>query len=420
MSLFRSLFPLSALLLGSAFLVFASGLNALILPVRGQIEGFSAFSLGVLGTGWALGYVAGCLATPSLVYRAGHIRAFCVMCALAAISVLLSLIFLSPSVWVPLRALSGFCFAGAVMIIESWINERTESDTRGKVFAIYSTIYLTATTGGQLVIITGDASGYIFFTIAAIIYCLALFPVALSATTTPSALVSVSINLKTLWQNSPIAVFSILMVGISNSAFGTLAAVYGAQQGLTTTIVVVFASLPILTGAAAQIPVGILSDKFDRRLVLIFVASIGLASDIAFIIGDVQSVTATLVIVAAFGTSVFAMYPIIVAHANDHAEPGTYIQISGGLLLVFGIGSVIGPTIAGGAMSVYGHISLFWTTGFAHLLLIIFVIARLSARAAVDEEDKVAFVITPMARGATPETATLAAEEDEQIDSALL
>lgn len=114
----KSLLSLAALLMGSAFLLFAGGINALILPVRGEAEGFTAASLGLLGTGWAIGYVAGCLRTPALVAQVGHIRAFGAMCAIAAIAVLLSLVLITPWVWIPVRALSGFCFAGAAMIVK--------------------------------------------------------------------------------------------------------------------------------------------------------------------------------------------------------------------------------------------------------------------------------------------------------------
>ena len=107
----RSILPLAALLLGSAFLVFAGGVNSLILPVRGDTEGFTATSLGLLGTGWAIGFIAGCLRTPKLVARVGHIRAFGAMCAIASIAVLLSLVLITPWVWIPVRALSGFCIA---------------------------------------------------------------------------------------------------------------------------------------------------------------------------------------------------------------------------------------------------------------------------------------------------------------------
>lgn len=409
----RSLLPLSALLLGSAFLLFAGGVNSLILPIRGDAEGFTATSLGLLGTGWALGYVTGCLRTPALVARVGHIRAFGAMCAIASIAVLLSLVLITPWVWIPVRALSGFCFAGAAMIVESWLNERTDATSRGRVFGIYTMVNLAATTAGQMVLTLGDTRGYIFFVLAAMIYSLALLPTAISATSTPKPLTSVSLNLKSLWQNSPIAVFAILMVGVSNAAFGTLAAVYAARIGLGLDHIALFASIPILAGAASQIPVGIASDRFDRRVVLIAIAGGALVADALFLFAGVTSPAAVLVIAALFGATVFAMYPVIVAHASDHAKPGTYIQVSGGLLLVFGVGSIFGPSVAGFAMTSFGTTSLFAVTGTAHILLILFALMRLKYAPAVAAAKKGIFQAQPMGRGSTPETAALAANEAE-------
>ncbi|MFV2051332.1 MFS transporter [Aliiroseovarius sp. YM-037] len=409
----RSLLPLSALLLGSAFLLFAGGVNGLILPIRGEAEGFTAASLGLLGTGWAIGYVAGCLRTPALVVRVGHIRAFGAMCAIAAIAVLLSLVLITPWVWIPVRALSGFCFAGAAMIVESWLNERADASSRGRVFGIYTMVNLAASTAGQMVLTLGDASGYFFFVLAAMVYCLALLPTAISATTTPRPLTKVSLNLRGLWKNSPIAVFAVLMVGISNASFGTLAAVYAARIGLSLNDIAFFASIPILAGAASQIPVGIASDTFDRRRVLIGIAVFALIADGLFIFSGLTNPLVALSLAALFGASVFAMYPVIIAHANDHAEPGSFIQISGGLLLVYGIGSIIGPTIAGFAMTTFGASSLFAVTGTAHILLILFAVFRLRTAPAVAQENKVVFQVKPMARASTPETAALAADQAE-------
>jgi MFS family permease len=404
----RSLASVAALLLGSAFLLFAGGMHGLLLPIRGEIEGFTAASLGLLGTGWALGYVAGCVATPRLVARVGHIRAFGAMCALAAITVLVSLLLVSPWVWTPMRGLSGFCFAGAAMIVESWLSERAGRQARGRIFGIYTMVNLAATTAGQFSLAFGDPSGFAFFVVAAIFYCLALLPTAVSATASPTALTSVSLDLPGLWRNSPIAVFSVLMVGMSNGAFGALSAVYAARLGLDLQQVALFASVPLLAGAVAQVPVGELSDRFDRRLVLIGVALIGLGADAVFITGAVGDPTTVLIVAAVFGAAVFSMYPTIVAHANDHAPEGSGLQVSGGLLFVFGIGSIIGPTAAGFAMTGIGPESLFWTTGAGHLALILFAIVRLRARAGVARADKTDFTPIPLPRSATPETSALA------------
>lgn len=409
----RNLLPLTALLMGSAFLLFAGGVNGLILPIRGEAEGFTAASLGLLGTGWAIGYVAGCLRTPAMVARVGHIRAFGAMCAIAAIAVLLSLVVITPWVWIPVRALSGFCFAGAAMIVESWLNERADAKSRGRVFGIYTMVNLAATTAGQMVLTLGDANGYFFFVLAAMVYCLALLPTAISATTTPRPLTQASLDLRKLWSNSPIAVFAVLMVGISNASFGTLAAVYGARIGLSLGGIALFVSIPILAGAASQIPVGIASDRYDRRKVLVTITIFAIVADALFLFMGAPQPGPALAVSALFGATVFAMYPIIVAHANDHAEPGSFIQVSGGLLLVFGIGSIIGPTVAGFAITSFGASTLFAVTGAAHVFLLLFALLRLCTAPAVASVDKVAFQASPLARGSTPETAALAASQAE-------
>ncbi len=396
-----------ALFAGSAFLLFAGGLNGLILPVRGEIEGFTAASLGLLGTGWAAGYILGCLRMPKIVATAGHIRAFAVVCAMAAISILLSLLILSPWAWIPLRAISGFCFAGAAMIVESWLTDQTDPAKRGRTFGIYTMVNLGANTAGQLVLMTGEPSGHLFFVLGAIVYCLALLPTALRATVAPRPLVSVNLDIPMLWRNSPIAVFAVLMVGASNAAFGALSAVYASRIGLNLTEITLFASVPILAGALSQIPVGALSDRYDRRIVLIGVACIGLLADITFIVSGATSVGANMVLCFVFGASVYAMYPLIVAHANDHAEPGNSIKVSGGLLLIFGIGSIIGPTAAGFAMTNIGTFSLFSVTAVAHALLIVFAIFRLRRRKGMATADKSSFVAAPLGRTSTPQTAVL-------------
>jgi MFS family permease len=414
----RSILPISALLLGSFFLLFAGGIHGLILPVRGTAEGFSAFDLGLLGTGWAIGYVSGCLLTARLVARVGHIRAFSVMASLASITILFQLLLVFPGAWIALRAISGFCFAGAAMIVESWLSERADPRNRGRVFGIYTMVNLVASTGGQLTLTVGDTTGFFFFVLAAIFYALALIPTAISSSASPKPLVGVRLDVRALWRNSPVAVFAVFMVGIANSSFGTLAAVYGGAIGLAVATIALFSSLPILFGAAAQIPVGILSDRIDRRKVLIGVTVIALAADAAFILAEPQGSTLNLVFVGVLGAAIFSMYPVIIAHANDNAPEGNFIQTSGGLLMVFGLGSIVGPLVAGAAMSWSGPTGLFVTMAVAHVLIVLQAAWRITRRPPVPQEEKVDFVPMPGVRSTTPETIALSATEEE-VEQAL-
>ena len=413
----RQILPISALLLGSALLLFAGGMNGLILPVRGAAEGFSALSLGLLGTGWALGYVLGCWYTPRLVGKVGHIRSFSAMAALAAVAILASALLVSPGAWIPLRGLSGFCFAGAAMIVESWLSERADARSRGKIFGVYTMVNLAASTAGQMALTLGDTTGFAFFALGAIFYCLALIPTAISSTTSPKPLVTVSLDLRALWRNSPVAVFGVFMVGISNSAFGTLAAVYATNVGLVLTTIALFTSLPILAGAASQIPIGILSDRMDRRKVLVGIAAVAALTDLAFVLLASTDPMVNLVLASLFGAMIYAMYPVIIAHANDHAAEGTFIQTSGGLLMIFGFGAILGPLLAGLSMATVGDRGLFLTSVAAHVLLILFALLRMRIRQAVPEADKSDFVFVPPAKASTPETVALAVRDGVEDDA---
>jgi MFS family permease len=409
----RQLVPVSALLLGSALLLFAGGMHGLILPVRGAMEGFSPFALGLLGTGWALGYVTGCVIAPRLVGAVGHIRTFGVMCAMAAISILLQALVVEEWAWIPVRAVSGFCFAGAAMIVESWLNDRAQPNTRGTIFGIYTMVTLFAATGGQMAVSLGDASGFVFFAVAAVFYCLALVPTALSTTASPAPLTSVQLDLGALWRNSPVAVVAVFLVGVSNASFGTLAAVYADGVGLALTGIALFASVPVLAGALAQVPIGYASDRMDRRKVLLAMAVLALAMDLAFLLVMPEGRLLNLVFVGAFGAAIFTMYPIIVAHANDHAPPGTSIQVAGGLLMVFGLGSILGPLLAGIVMAELGPRGLFLTIMGAHVAMILFTVLRITIRSAVPEAEKTPFQMSLPTRAVTPETVALAAGEEE-------
>ncbi len=408
----RHLLPLAALLMGSGFLFFAGGMNALLLPVRGGQEGFSTLSLGLLGTGWAFGFVTGCLVVSKLVARVGHIRSYSVMAALASLAVLTSLLLLTPYAWVPLRALSGFCFAGAAMIVESWLNEQVDSDSRGKVFGVYQMVNLTSTTAGQLLLTLGDTRGYLFFVVAAMGYSLALIPTAVSSSRAPKPLVATKLSLKELWVNSPVAVVSVVLLGASNSAFGTLAAVYAAQVGLPISLVALFVAMPVLASAVIQVPVGAISDRVDRRYVMIGMALLAILADILFITYVDPSPELLIGFALMFGMAIFTLFPLAVAHANDHASPDSFVRTSGGLLLLFGLGSIVGPLAAGAAMGQFGPSGLFMVTLVTHAGVLLYTIYRISRRAGVAPDEKTHFAPTPTARNTTPQTSALRTGDD--------
>ena len=401
------LLPIFAIMLGSVFLMVAGGIQGLVLPLRGSLEAFPTLSLGLLGTGWAIGYIAGCIYTPRLVRRVGHIRTFGAMAAVCVISVLLTLLFINPAGWIILRAATGFCFAGAAMIVESWLNERAEDRYRGRVFALYSMANLAAVMAGQMMIPLGNPANHVLFVLAAIFYALAVLPTAVSTASAPKPLVETGLDLKALWRNSPIAFAAAFLIGASNSAYGTLGAVFGENLSLGTATIALMMSLPILAGAAMQIPVGYLSDKFDRRLVLVGVAAMALAVDIYFVVLQPDQALPVLIATTVFGAAIYTVYPIIIAHASDKAAPGAFIKVSGGLLLMYGIGGIAGPILSGWIMGALPKQGLFITTLSAHILILVYAAVRISQEKAVPEEEKSDYVGMMPGRYATPETSAL-------------
>lgn len=406
---------IAALLLGSGLLLMAGGLHGLLLPVRGLAEGFSDTSLGMLGAGWAAGYIAGCLLVPMIVKRVGHIRTFGVMASIAAISMLLNLLFMMPEVWIPLRALTGFCFAGGAMIVESWLNERANNKTRGRVFGIYTMINLGSTTIGQMLLTLGDPTGFVFFVVGSIIYSLSLLPTALSTAATPTPLTQARLDPRKLWKNSPVAVVAVVLTGISNGAFGTLGAVYGRRIGLEVGDVAVMMSLSLLIGALIQVPVGMVSDRIDRRLVLIGMGLVAMVVEIVLSLLSAPGSTTVIIFVSLFGGMIYSMYPVIVAHANDHAAPGEFLKTSGGLLMLYGVGTMIGPIAAAALMSATSPSALFHVTAGAHLLMVLFTIWRMTQRASLSVAEKSDFVpVITTGRLSTPETAAMDPRSDDE------
>jgi MFS family permease len=411
----RKIFPVISLLLGTLFLFLGNGLHGLLLPVRGSAEGYSNEVLGLLGTSWATGFVLGCFVAPKVVMRIGHVRAFSSFIAVIAIIALMTGIVVEQNSWVLLRALTGFCTAGTSMIIESWLNERASNESRGAIFSFYISVTLMGVVGGQMMVAFGNVHTPILFMICGILYCLAMLPTTLSNAASPRPLSSVKLDLPSLFRNSPVSFVGILLIGIANGAFGTLVAVFGARVGLPDVTIAAMLSITIFAGAAAQFPAGRLSDKIDRRYVLAGIAVIALIAALIMLIVQPATAVVLIPIVAIYGAAANSLYPIAVAHANDYADNGDFVKVSGGLLLLYGIGTIIGPTIGGPVMTHFGPHALFVVTAIAHALLVAYAIFRSRLRAALPPEERENFAHAhgPLATmTATPQSANLDPRSD--------
>ena len=405
--MFASFGPILALLRGTAFLLAASGLHSLLLPLRGQAEGFSTSSLGLLGTAWAAGFVTGCIFAPRLVRSVGHVRAFGAFAASGAIIALMTGLLIDPIIWIILRIFTGFAMAGAFMVIESWLNERATNENRGTVFGLYMMVTYASIMAGQLLVAFGDVTTDKLFMVAGIFFCLSLIPTAVSTAVTPRPLQEVSLDIRELYANSPVSVAACLLVGIANGAWGTLGAVYGAQIGVSTATIALMMSLSVVAGAAMQMPVGRISDMTDRRNVLAGAALITAVIGVLIFLLQPRSDVFVLVMTACYGALAYTLYSIAVAHANDHADAANFVKVSGGLLLLYGFGTMIGPVLAAVLMEQLRPDAIFLATAFAHLALAGYTLVRIRARAPVPIAERETFQTLPSERAVTPEALRL-------------
>ncbi len=361
-----SVIKIYALFLGSALLMFGGGLQGLLLSVRGAEEGFSLLALGLIGTGWSVGFVAGSLTVPLVVRKVGHIRAFSVMAAIGTITILLNLLWINDVSWILLRALSGFCFAGAAMIVESWLNEVADNKSRGTIFSIYVTINMAASTLGQIAMSVTGTAGYIPFIVGAISFICAVLPTALTSSPQPKPLQSAKLDIGLLYRTSPVAAIAAFSVGMANGAFGTLAPVYGYEQGLDASGIALLFAIAAILGAVAQVPFGRLSDRIDRRLVLIGLSGFAAVVGALTAIINPEAGWLMYVLFAAYGFAANPIYAVAVAHANDFAKDGDFAKIAGGMLLILGVGLAIGPTVASLIMGAWSPVGLFVVTATFH------------------------------------------------------
>lgn len=401
-----------ALLFGTAFLLTGSGMHGLLLPLRGGAEGFSVTSLGMIGTTWAAGFVAGCYFAPRLVRRVGHVRAFGCFAASAAIIALLTGVFVDPVVWIILRTFTGFVMAGAFMVIESWLNERATNESRGKIFGLYMMVNYGATVSGQMMVAAGDIKSDHLFMYVGILFCLALMPTAISTANSPKPLTEVQLDLKALYKNSPAAFVGCILVGIANGAWGTLGAVFGAKTGITTTEIALMVSVTIAAGAIMQVPIGRISDMVDRRYVMAGVSALAALVGLVAFVTNPTSPWVIITMTGLYGALAYAIYPVAVAHANDYATAETFVKVSGGLLLLYGFGTMIGPLVAAAAMEELWPSALFAVTALSHICIAIYVLFRSRRRASVPHDEKDQFTAIVPERGATQETFNLTPRPD--------
>ena len=261
-----------ALLLGIALIMLGNGLQGTLLGVRATLEGFGTGTTGLVMTGYFAGFLAGSMIVPRLLANVGHIRVFAALASLASGAALLHTVFVTPVSWFMIRVITGFCFAGLYVVAESWINDAATNRTRGQLLSVYMIMVLGGMGSGQLLMNLSDPRGFELFVLVSVLVSFALIPITLSVGRAPAFEAPESIGIRALFRASPLGVAGAFLIGIAHSALYSMGPVYGTEIGLAVDRTALFIAVALFGGLVLQWPIGWLSDRFDRRKVIVAVA----------------------------------------------------------------------------------------------------------------------------------------------------
>lgn len=405
-----------ALLLGIALLMLGHGLQGTLLGVRANLAEFSTATTGVVMSGYYVGLLLGSFSAPGLVARVGHVRVFAALLSLASAAVLFHALFVQPVAWFLMRLLTGYCFSGAFIVAESWLNGSASNETRGRLLSIYMVMQMGGLAVGQFLLNLADPGGFALFVLVSVLISIAAVPMLLTAMATPALTSPRDVGLLDLYRLSPLGVVGIIGIGMAHSGLYSMGPVYAAGQELSLAAIATFMAAIVLGGVIFQIPIGRLSDRFDRRWVIAAVALLTALAALPYAL--MAGPAAPQVLFAGFfivGGLTLPLYAVCVAHTNDFLPPEQMVGASGALILAYGLGAALGPTLTATVMQVIGPQGFPLFLAAAHMAIVLFAFWRMTRRPTVPIEERGAFmplpnpspVVTPLAQESmrtTPQT----------------
>lgn len=403
------------LFFGLAFLMLGNGLQGTLLGVRAEGEGFAVFTIGIIMSLYYAGFLLGSIIVPKLIAGVGHIRVFAALASMASAAVLLHVVFLNPWIWMPVRALTGFSFAGLYLIIESWLNDRATNETRGQILSIYFIVLFAGLSLGQGLLNLADPLGVELFILTSVLVSCALVPISLSRRPAPDFHAPETISLRRLYVISPLALIGVFINGLGTACLFTITPVFASQQGYSLPEISILMAAFIVGGVVFQGPIGWLSDKIDRRRVIILVSILSFMAGIACAVGAAINVPVVLyATIMVFGGLSLSIYGLCISHANDHLDKRYTVAISASLLLFNAFGACFGPVGIAFILQIFGYEFFFPIMAVLYAVLCVFGVYRTFIRPPVPEEEQEDYMSVPVRSGAV--LYQIAEEEDEEQD----
>ncbi|TKT81400.1 MFS transporter [Aquamicrobium sp. LC103] len=384
----QSLRPLYPILTAAGILLAGNGLQGTLIALRGAQEGFSPFLIGFMGASYFAGFFFGCMVITHMLRAVGHIRVFAALAAIAASMTLMLVLVVDPVVWIVLRFIVGFCFSGLFTVMESWINSGIGNEGRARALAVYRIIDLGSVTLSQFMIPLFGTDGFVIFGVMAIMITLSLVPVSLGDRSNPQPPSEVALDVWGVWRLSPVACAASLVAGLTNSAFRLVGPIYAQGIGLSVSDVAIFISLGVIGGVALQYPLGSLSDRWDRRMVLLISSGCAMVTGIVIALFAGSDRIANFVLVTIFAAFALPLYSLAAAHANDNAGKGEFVKIAAVLMFFYSIGAVIGPLASSLLMEQYGLSALFVFSSAVYAIFVAMTAYRMRIRGPVPKSQR--------------------------------
>ncbi|MCG3170273.1 MAG: putative MFS-type transporter YcaD [Pseudomonadales bacterium] len=334
-----------ALFAGLALIVVGAGLQGTLLGVRASLSGFDTGVTGAVLACYYVGFLLGSWSTPRLIARVGPIRVFAALASLVSFAPLAHALFVDPLAWALVRLLSGACMVGVYIIAESWLNAEATNQNRGRLLSLYLIVCQGSMAGGQFLLQLGDPLGFELFVLISALCSLAVVPIALTRRAAPRHESIVPIRLAVLLRRVPLTLAGILLVSLTYGAFYAIGPVYALQAGFAHGQIAWFMAAAIVGSALLQWPVGMLSDRMDRRLVVLWASAAVcvVALLLAVLPAGLEWTVYGLMFV--YGGLSFPLYGVFLSLAGDVLRGEELVAASSKVLLVNGTGSALGPVL---------------------------------------------------------------------------
>ena len=405
----RTIWPL---FLGIFFIGLGNGLQGTLSSWRADFEGFSVLTTGLIMSGFFIGALASSMLSPKLIKKTGQIRTYAAYASIASTAILIQILFIEPPVWFVARFLSGFCIVGIMIIVEGWLNSISSNENRGQIFSFHMIIVWGGLALGQGLFAVDDPSGVSLFLLASILLSVSLIPILLTEIKAPETDVQESLGLRALWKASPSGVATIGLSGLASAGFFGVGTIYAIKAGLSVSETALFMTLFIGFGAVSQWPLGWLSDKIDRRKVILLCCASVISICIVLVSFEFTS-TIHLILSALVGAFTLPLYSIGVAQANDRLEPKQMISASGTIVLVFSVFAALGPFTMSYFLELFEMFGFMLYMGIVHLIIAVTMLMMMMINQDVDESEQTNFQVM----GQRPSVVAMEVIAEEALES---